>query len=122
MIPLTRQGMAPHLPKDEADRLKFPSLEQLRDFNDRSAFGLVPIGIPGIEKRLARYAVFYSRMGFVYRFSPLSADELRFIPEREWQEWALTIDLSEFDDEEAMTAIIRITGGNFSGCSHRWRR
>jgi DNA transposition AAA+ family ATPase len=98
---------------DEADRLKVPTLEQLRDGYDRGQFSLVLIGMPGIERRLARYAQFYSRVGFVHQFRPLSSDELRFLLEQKWQELGVGFDLTTFDDVEAMTAVIRITGGNF---------
>ena len=66
-----------------------------------------------LERKLARYAQLYARVGFVHQFRPLSADELRFLLEQKWQALGIPLDLGTFADVEAMTAIIRITGGNF---------
>jgi len=97
---------------DEADRLKMPALEQLRDHYDRSQLGLILIGMPGIEKRLARYPQLYSRVGFVHHYRPLSADEQAFVLARHWPHLGLD-DPEDFTTAEAIATITRITSGNF---------
>jgi DNA transposition AAA+ family ATPase len=98
---------------DEADRLKLLGLEQMRDIYDRSRIGLILIGMPGLEKRLARYPQLYSRVGFVHEFHPLSLEEARFILQQRWQQWGLALQADDFTDMEVVTAILRITEGNF---------
>jgi DNA transposition AAA+ family ATPase len=98
---------------DEADRLRTTALEQLRDLYDRSRLGMILIGMPGIEKRLARYPQLYSRIGFVHEYRPLSAAELHFVLQHHWSALSLTLSASDFTDTEAIAAVARITGGNF---------
>jgi len=98
---------------DEADRLKTASLEQLRDHHDRTGVGLILIGMPGIERRLARYPQLYSRIGFAHEYRPLSSDELAFVLRHHWTTIGLTLSAEDFTDAEAMAAVARITGGNF---------
>ena len=97
---------------DEADRLKETGLEQVRNIFDHGGIGLVLIGMPAIEKRLARYPQFYSRIGFVHEFRPLGAKEIRELLDQRWT--PLGVHLPQHPlDPETVAAIIRITGGNF---------
>jgi len=97
---------------DEADRLKMAGLDQARDIFDRGGIGLVLIGMPGIEKRLARYPQFYSRIGFVHEFRPLAAIEIRQLLDQRWTPPGVHLP-QRLLDPETVAAIIRITGGNF---------
>jgi len=98
---------------DEADRLKTASLEQLRDFYDRRHVGVVLIGMPGLQKRLARYAQLYSRVGFVHQSRPLSGQELHGVIEHQWVQLGLDLALYDHADAAVVNAIARVTGGNF---------
>jgi hypothetical protein len=98
---------------DEADRLKMAALEQVRDIFDKGDIGLVLIGMPGIEKRLARYPQLYSRVGFVHAFRPLSAGEVRQILQQKCLPSGVVLPEDGWADEDTLAAIIRLTGGNF---------
>ncbi|MDO6366925.1 MULTISPECIES: AAA family ATPase [Staphylococcus] len=98
---------------DEIDRLKIQNLEQLRDIYDQNNVGMIFIGMPGIEKRLARYPQLYSRIGFAHEYNKLSKDETKHILEYKLHELDVKINLEDFSDYEAISKIIRITDGNF---------
>ena len=97
---------------DEADRLRIAGLEQTRSIFDRGGIGMIMIGMPSIEKRLARYPQLYSRIGFVHEFRPLSTSEIRQLLERHWTRPGVRFP-GDGIDTVAAASIIRITGGNF---------
>jgi len=57
---------------DEAHRLKYQSLEELRDLHERWAVGVVLIGDPGMERNLPRMFHFADRVRYVEKFEALS--------------------------------------------------
>lgn len=97
---------------DEADRLHMNSLEQIRSIFDEGTAGLVLIGMPGLEKRIARFPQFYSRIGFVHEFRPLGAEQVQALLESRWAPTGVKL-----PDEQLLpdviASLIRMTGGNF---------
>ena len=98
---------------DEVDRLRMSGLEQLRAIFDRGDIGLVLIGMPGLEKRLARYPQLYSRIGFVHEFRALSHADVRQLLKDRWSPPEVSLPDDGLADEESIAMILRVTGGNF---------
>ena len=96
---------------DEANRLKDAGLEVIRDIADRGKFGLVLLGMPGLDKRLARAPQLYSGIGFAQKIEPLSDDETRFFLNQRWSH-RVSAHSDDFTDQEAVAAILRITRSN----------
>ena len=88
------------------------SLEQLRSVFDKSGLGMVLIGMPGIEKRVARYPQLFSRFGFVHEFRPLSDADIQALLEERWAPVGIHLPLLP-PDPEVIAAVIRLTRGNF---------
>jgi hypothetical protein len=73
---------------------------------------MVLIGMPGIEKRIARDPQFFSRIGFVHEFRPLSDADIQVLLEQPWA--PVGIHLPDPNTEpEVIAAVIRLTRGNF---------
>jgi hypothetical protein len=90
---------------DEADRLKMAGLKQVRDLNDQNQWGLVLLGMPGLERRLSRYPQLYSRVGFVHQFRTLSADEIRAVVTGHAEQLGVLLGPEVFADPLAVAAV-----------------
>jgi DNA transposition AAA+ family ATPase len=98
---------------DEKDHLRMSSLEQVRTIYDRDDIGLVLMGMPGLEKRLARYPQLYSRVGFVHEFKPLDKQDFFSLIRDEWRPQSIPLERDHWTDEEGLAGIFRVAAGNF---------
>jgi hypothetical protein len=74
--------------------------------------GLVLIGMPVIEKRIARFPQFYSRIGFVHKFRPLDAAQLQQLLESRWAPADVKLSPEQLS-ADVIASLTRMTGGNF---------
>jgi DNA transposition AAA+ family ATPase len=96
---------------DDTARLQTAGLEQGRDIFAHGGIGVGLIGMPGGEKRLARYPQFYARVGVVYALRPLRADGVRDVFQRPWVPTGVKLPHAGLHAEDVLAASIRITGG-----------
>jgi DNA transposition AAA+ family ATPase len=97
---------------DEADRLHMNSLETIRSIFDDGGIGMVLIGMPGIEKRVARFPQFYSRIGFVHEFRPLDEAQMTTLLNERWLPAGVRLP-DALLAPEVIATLIRMSGGNF---------
>jgi len=84
----------------------------MRSIFDEGTAGMVFIGMQGIEKRVARFPQFYSRIGFVHEFRPLDASQVQELLEKRWTPAGVVLPNEQLVPE-VIASLIRMTGGNF---------
>lgn len=68
--------------------------------------------VPPGEEAMARYPQFFSRIGFVHEFRPLSDSDIQLLLEQRWAPVGLRLPASS-PAPEVVAAVIRLTRGNF---------
>jgi hypothetical protein len=79
---------------------------------DQGRAGMVLIGMPGIEKRIAGFPQFYSRIGFVHEFRALDANQVQELLAQRWTPAGIKLPDGPLSPE-VVGSLIRMTGGNF---------
>jgi DNA transposition AAA+ family ATPase len=97
---------------DEADRLHMNSLEVIKAIFDDGGIGMVLIGMPGVEKRVARFPQFYSRIGFVHQFRPPDEAQLTTLLNKGWLPAGVRLPDAALAPDMIAT-LIRMSGGIF---------
>ena len=92
---------------DEAHRLKYSSLEELRDLQERWNVGIALIGDPGMERSLARTFHFADRVRYLEKFEPLGSVDLNKYTDKQ----AELLSMPK-PSEEVYLLIAKYTRGN----------
>lgn len=98
---------------DEAYRLKFQALEELRDLVDKWEVGLLLIGDPGMERTLARLRHFATRVAYMEEIKQLTEQEVNSYIDQK----LVSLKLSRPNDE-VCKLIFLITQGNLRTLGH----
>ena len=98
---------------DEAERLRPEAFELVREMYDSGRTNFIFIGMPGIEKTMSRFPQLCSRIGFVHQFKNMGSQELKFILENHLEKLNYTFKDDDYNDQEVISTILRITNGNF---------
>lgn len=87
-------------------------LTAIRSIFDDGGIGMLLIGMPGIEKRVARFPQFYSRIGFVHEFRPLDEAQMTRLLNERWLPAGVRLPDAVLAPDVIAT-LIRMSGGNF---------
>jgi DNA transposition AAA+ family ATPase len=98
---------------DEANRLKYQSLEHIRDLFDQLRIGVVFMGLHGLEKVISCLPQFRNRVGFRHEFKPLPvADMTALIESDSFKDLRLGLGTKHFESTETIAKLARATSGN----------
>lgn len=98
---------------DEANRLKYQSMEHIRDLFDQLHIGVVFMGLHSLEKVISCLPQFRNRIGFRHEFKSLSvADMAGLIESDAFEELRLGLDNKQFETRETIEKLARATSGN----------
>jgi DNA transposition AAA+ family ATPase len=98
---------------DEAYRLKFQALEELRDLIDKWEVGLVLVGDPGFERTLGRLWHFATRVAYVEELKALTESEVNMYIDKRLK----LLELSKPSDDVCKLIFV-ITQGNLRALGH----